>query len=697
MPRIGLPDLPDVVRRCLAADGPLQGRITRFRESDVQQEYARRIAVLLASSPDKVETTPASALIEAATGVGKTLGYLVPLMAYAAITGRRVAVATYTLDLLAQLSEHVPIVREALGEVLGRKMVTALDASIRMGRPEFVSPSRVQRLIDSGMYAPHSQILESLRTYAADGDGVLRLWGGTLPPGVSVEDVVLTASCSDEDGRVYRESTERARTARVVFCTQAALLIHASGAHNAVGTPDDDLGGLDAVVIDEADCLGSMSEALTSYYVSLFELRRSFIVSGATPGMIGHVAALEEAVTQASGESERAYLGPNAGNARQRLAELIAPVLRDIHKLQQQPGGAAAGDALAMSAASLERIRAALGGRGVWRLPYARATPSRSYAGLGLSDPEPATMLSLLWRKQGRSALTRVVLTSATLSAGGDANLGMFARSVGLNTSAPTHRGDLSGPLEPKRFGKLEFAFADPRAPHPYFRGRDEAMHNPEWLTYAARIIRRAHLAGGRTLVLAGSHAEAAALHEALRVRRVRALLQVAGAQSRQSCEAAFRADASAIWISATVWEGLDLPGMIQQLVIARMPNPRIQEGALGARRFMLSSLGYPHQRVEQIMQVIARTAAARKLKQGIGRPLRSARDAATVWFCDPRIGLPDELFEAMSEQGLELPAVNSRVLREVIPQRFQTRAVMSRASVSLYPEAKTWSPKAFA
>ncbi|HCB34248.1 MAG TPA: ATP-dependent helicase [Acidimicrobiaceae bacterium] len=93
-----------------------------------QQEMSRAVAQALHSSTHL--------LVQAGTGVGKTLAYLVP----AALAGRRVVVATATLALQDQLAKKdLPVVAEALADRLGRR----LTFSVLKGRSNYACRQRV--------------------------------------------------------------------------------------------------------------------------------------------------------------------------------------------------------------------------------------------------------------------------------------------------------------------------------------------------------------------------------------------------------------------------------------------------------------------------------------------------------------------------------------------------------------------------
>lgn len=94
--------------RLLGPDGPLAAHLPGYEERPEQLEMARRAAACL--------TVGRHLLVEAGTGVGKSLAYLVPALLFAKTSGRPVVVSTHTKNLQAQLfRKDLPFLQEHLG------------------------------------------------------------------------------------------------------------------------------------------------------------------------------------------------------------------------------------------------------------------------------------------------------------------------------------------------------------------------------------------------------------------------------------------------------------------------------------------------------------------------------------------------------------------------------------------------------
>jgi len=100
---------PDDVADLLGPDGPIAAALGRYEDRPSQREMARRVS--------KLYSRGGIGLIEAGTGVGKSLGYLVPALRWAAANGERTIVSTATITLQEQLvGKDLPFLAEALSD-----------------------------------------------------------------------------------------------------------------------------------------------------------------------------------------------------------------------------------------------------------------------------------------------------------------------------------------------------------------------------------------------------------------------------------------------------------------------------------------------------------------------------------------------------------------------------------------------------
>ncbi|TJY57238.1 hypothetical protein E4T66_17680 [Sinimarinibacterium sp. CAU 1509] len=663
------PSLSEVVDAVLGPGGTCGDAYAGFSVRPAQVEYAHLAAGLL----DKGATAgnPRVALLQGSTGVGKTLGYLVPLLAHAVRHRCRVAVATHSVDLLLSLPAQVDVAKAALRRHVDPARLAELTVAIRVARSEYVSAAAVRELIEATPDADAARLatLVGLVTHA-ETVGILRLWDGELPDGITRAQVVLSDAADpgadDGDDAIYQRDQLRAATARVLLCTQASVLLSAIGRSTALMPADEE--PVCALVVDEADALPGMAEAVTLNYVPLRELDAS--LSGLR-NMAEPRAALErlknavdQLVPQAAATAFLA--GSSEGAGRKMIGDLI-------HEFTEVTQAALKGRkrspvviAIRNDLSMLNRTGGAFRGERQYGMPYVRRTAVRSYLGIGLCDPYPGQVFGRLLSNPTRQQLRHVLITSATLTPVAGEEFYRFANSLGLKE----YERDVSGGVEPERYGQLRFVFSSPDVGNPHESEGEQAVVRPSWLLHLSRIISAAADAGGRTLVLVPAYTDGPLVADLLEGLGTRLVVQRQIAGDRGRCLEHFRARKDAVWISPSSWEGLDLPGLIKQLVIARLPNPGINAEVVAARRQLAIRNGRDESAATGYAYAVARSMCMRKLAQGIGRPIRSESDEATIWFADPRVGLPTELAESLLDRGLISKVTPGRGYLPVIPKR---------------------------
>ena len=264
---------------------------------------------------------------------------------------------------------------------------------------------------------------------------------------------------------------------------------------------------------------------------------------------------------------------------------------------------------------------------------------------------------------------TTAFLVSATLAAPAarpSPNALMRALGIGPGAKAP---GRINAPgwadLQPRRYGAMDFRFADRAAPAPIRRVDGAPVSDPGHLDYVAQAIEAARRSG-RVLVLCTSYRLAGEL-----APRVRDAIAHARGERLASRLDAFRADANAVLLTPAAWTGLSLPGLVDHVVIPRIPfrPPSVEDEA---RRRFLAELGLAPTGIERLLARDRAAAARRTLAQGIGRGIRGPRERCTVWLLDPRFPLPKSMTRAIGgpDQGL---AAEHLALMYAIPARFRS------------------------
>jgi len=693
--------LAEVCAHLLSAAGPLASVYPHWRESAVQMTYARRVAETLEAgvAPGRQDTAVAG--LSADTGVGKTFGYLVPLIAYHARTGHRVAVATYSHTLIRQILGELTAgagpsqALTALWSALGEDPRTAPTVALRAGMQEFVSPSRVDALIQRArLSAAERAELVRLRAWAKRSQhpngpsGILRDYLQSHPPlpeVVTAADLFLTSQCSTKtDAAAYERHLARAGKAQLLICTHAALLRQARRGHGLWASEEDDL-RVRAVVADEADHIPQVAASILGTYLPMYQLRAEVgrLANAPTRSKAyrAHVERLSDALSEI--EHQVRPLLPKSNRPREmlragsRARTMVTPLIEealeacDGFRRQSRRWAPALGSSGRMFLeelfGNLRDCLSSLKSPNDWRVPYLRITPVREWVGVGVQPRGPGALLGGLWTGNRQAKLDSLILTSATLAAPGADGLKGFFTSVGLKAASP--RIVCSESFEPEQHGEIDLVLCDPRVPRPV-RGVDEdgghALLDDDWLAYAATMVREAASRGGRVLVLATSYGDVAAIDPHL--AGVHNLLLHRSSDDRGGLIETFRSRKSAVYVSPAAWEGLDLPNLITDLVILRVPfPPRDSAEFVATTSWAGTEPGEGHLLRAQSVQ------AVRRLRQGIGRVLRQPDSKARVWIADRRFPLPSEVLERMIlERGMSDVASGGTTLLAALPQRFR-------------------------
>ena len=653
------PDDPVVMADLLGPDGPLAGALPGYEHREAQMQMLLAVA--------QIQARGGSLVVEAGTGTGKSLAYLVPSIARAVRHHERVVVSTNTHTLQEQLmGKDLPGLREWLP--------WDFKACLLKGRSNYVSLRRWRRFLaepcaDADDLKFKLKVLIWLHSTESGDRSELRLHGREEVLWTRIASDPLDCvgiRCTKEDCYVHRARAE-AEAADLVVINHALLLADAE-----VG------GGLlpefDHLVVDEAHHLeeaatrGLRQEIDGPGLLALLE-RLAGPDRSRPEGLLAELlkqprlgasdAAFQEAVPASLGAANRVrelfhLAGPwvatrLAESERRDESVRITPQVRD------DPGwghvriaGESAATALDALDAALRRavagVRDWLGGaepdQGVRELEIIRGRLQAAAALLGEALLTPDlnrvywfTLLSrtenLLLRAApinvGRLLRERVyserrssVFTSATLAVGG--SFDYFRSRIGLAS-------EVEELVLPSPFDFLNQALVCLPTDFPL---PEQETFDREVEGVIAAIARRV---GGRTLVLFTSHRQLRDVHTALKHRtdldEVLILGQGIDGQRRQLLKTFEEAEHPLLLGTSTFWEGIDVPGeRLSCVVMVRLPFPVPTDPVYAAR-------------AEQVRDPFAQLAlpqAALRLKQGFGRLIRRSTDRGAVVILDNRI-----------------------------------------------------------
>ncbi|GFZ84359.1 ATP-dependent DNA helicase [Nesterenkonia alkaliphila] len=611
-----------------------------------QEQMARRVGDAL--------STGKHLLVQAGTGTGKSLAYLVPAVHHAVTTGKPVLVSTATLALQAQImGRDLPRLLSSIEHQLPRKAKVALvkgrsnylcKQKLAGGFPEddhdqeALFAAAVEPTGGVTTYEPTSKLgkeVAMLRDWAEETDTGDR---DDLPSGVtdrawrqvSVNAVdCLGRKCSMFEECFSELARQDAKEADLVVTNHAMLAIDAFEGLEVL--PEHD-----AVIIDEAH---ELAERVTSAVTA--QLSAQMIQAAASSmrkytaleveGLQNAAKALEAAFSSvADGLLERG-LNPQQVNAVESVRNAAKTLLADSEpnkNKDQSDAEAGRTTARARLQAVYDAAERILGSPEtpdvVWVDRPGSFVPGKGYQQADLSEPPmlyvaPTTVAGRL--REGLFGSRTVVLTSATLTIGD--SFDPVAGSLGLlGEGAPAYDAlDVGTPFNYRSQGILYVAS---HLPAPSLKTK-EAQHQE-----LAGLI---EACGGATLGLFSSRRAAEEAAEALR-ERLEVPILCQGDSTMSALVREFSEDeATCLFGTMSLWQGVDVPGRSCRMVaIDRIPFPRPDDPLNNARSQEIARAGG-----NGFMQVAA-THAAVRLSQGAGRLIRSTQDRGVLAILDSRL-----------------------------------------------------------
>jgi ATP-dependent DNA helicase DinG len=592
--------------------------------------------------------------VQAGTGTGKSLAYLVPAIRYAVAGRTTVVVATATIALQRQLIDRdlprlVPAVAPLLGQeptfaiLKGRRNYLCLHR--QRGGPSDDPQDALFEPVDTGATSPLGRQVKRLHEWAEQTPTGDR---DELVPGVpdaawrqvsvSAQECIGAQRCPFGSRCFAEKAREAAAKAHIVVTNHALMAIDAT-------SDIDVLPGHDVVIIDEAHDLVDRVTSATAG-----ELSGPMIdIAGRRAGRLTEPATAEAGAPAVADQLRQAAaaltvdLGDAPSGRMDVLSDALAATLRSVRDAAK-----ACTDAITASATSMEEDPQ--------RLSAARLT----LASLGdiertalrvqdvfadqIADRREVVWLDRPFVEDARRPPTlrvaplevgpvlrerlfgsrTVTLTSATLALGGSFN--PLANQWGLNVPGGDQLSwkglDVGSPFDHPRSGILYVAR---HLPPP---GRDQLAE--AYLTELEELI---DAAGGRTLGLFSSMRAAVQAAGALRDRIKQPLLCQGDDVTAQLVRQFAEDEPTCLFGTLSLWQGVDVPGpSLRLVVIDRVPFPRPDDPLASARQRAVAARG------GNGFMTVAAAHAALLLAQGTGRLLRTMTDRGVVAVLDPRL-----------------------------------------------------------
>jgi ATP-dependent DNA helicase DinG len=634
----------------------LMGRLTRVSELSDRVRLALDAAVeAIGGSPraGQIEMAEAVAnalsdrhhlMVQAGTGTGKSLAYLVPALVH----GKKVLVATATLALQRQLVERdLPRIVPALSKVLGREITYGIYKGVgnyvclQKMNGEGDDPDGAVVLEISGLERDAKRLHAWARTQGVSGDRDdapdvdRRVWAANS---LSGRECVGADVCAYGHQCFAAIAKGKAQSADVVVTNHTLLAIEIVDSHPIL--PERD-----AVILDEAhEFMDRTTQAVTEELTGPRVLRAAAMARKHLPGKAS------DALTKAAdafndameGYGQRVKYETNLqGRLTEMPSELEAPIRRVREAAQAVIALIGADEEIVDSNAIAERARVKgavnevsttaakilkMGtGQVLWYEP--------TFSTLHLA---PLTVSSVL--RNNLLTKSPVIATSATLTVG--KGFESMARNIGFVVDDDIDIEVEEGDIDPSNVQMLDvgspFDFANQgilylpkHLPEP---GRDGP--SAEALTELGELI---DAAGGRTLALFSSWrgVEAADLHlrKVLAELPIKIITQKRGDAVGPLVERFAKDKTSILLGTISLWQGVDVPGSSCILVaIDRIPFPRPDDPVMSARSAEVDATGGSG------FMKVSLPRAALMLAQGTGRLIRSMDDRGVVAILDSRI-----------------------------------------------------------
>ena len=624
------------VRGFFSEHGPLS-KARNFEFRPQQQEMAARVAQALEEEQHLI--------VEAGTGVGKSLGYLVPSVLFALERHKKAIVSTHTINLQEQLlNKDIPILKKVLS--------VEFEAALMKGRQNYLCPRRLERALQNEQElftGPERSELQRLAEWArTTRDGSLSDLSVEPDPKVwaqvcSEAHICTQKTCGQDPRCFYQQARKRLLAADVIVLNHTLLFI-------LLGSPDmqqeRESGFLfpnDFVVFDEAHTVEQVASKQIGIGVSQYGLRSTiqrlyntrtrkglFTIMRDAAGvrlaaeLVDDVDKFFSAVESKSnfrkGREFRVRevdFVPDTITARltalqARVADVVKRADDEILKAELQEFGRRIRDArdgisIFLEQSALEHV--------YW---VERTGKTERFLALNAAPIDLAPVLRRMLFRQSCCC----VMTSATLAVGRP-DLAYLRARIGAMDVEPLQLGS------PFDFHKQMKIFVVQKIPDPRDAGYQKALEH--WI---AHFVQKTD---GCAFVLFTSYRDmqhvAGAMEKFFVANEMNLLVQGGGAPRSKLLEQFKSIPRSVLFGTDSFWGGVDVPGeALSNVIITRLPFAVPDHPLTEAKLELIEERGGDPFTEYSLPEAVL------KLRQGVGRLIRAKTDHGIIVILDNRI-----------------------------------------------------------
>ena len=629
-------DFVERVRTIFAEDG-LLAQARNFEYRPEQQAMAAAVAQSLEEERHLV--------VEAGTGVGKSLAYLVPAVLWAHEKKKKAIISTHTINLQEQLlHKDIPIVKKILP--------IEFEAALMKGRQNYLCPRRLQRAIQQAneLFSTTEQAdLARLADWARTTmDGTLsdlplepdpKVWTQVC----SEAHLCTTKTCGPNPRCFFQQARRRLLAADVVVINHTLLFMLLGSPAEQEEREEGYLFPNDFIIFDEAHTIEQVASRQIGIGISQYGLRATiqrlynarskkglFTVTRDAAGVTLAASVVDEADRFFAAIDERAnfkkgrecrvreadfvedQISVRLMALQARIIEVVRKTEDEFLKSELQELGRRLADAREGISIFLQQSEENY----VYWIERTGKTSQNITLNAAPIDIAPV-LRRMLFRENCAS-----VMTSATLAVGRP-DLAYFRRRIGADNAEPLHLGS------PFDFQKQMKLFVVRKMPDPRDGAYSAAL--AEWVAHFVEDT------DGRAFVLFTSYRSmqqlALEMEDFFASRKMNLLVQGKGAPRSQLLEQFKNTPRSVLFGTDSFWMGVDVPGdALSNVIITRLPFAVPDHPLIEAKLELIQARGGDAFTEYSLPEAIL------KFRQGVGRLIRTKSDTGIIVVLDNRI-----------------------------------------------------------